>query len=535
MVDISEAVKLLPEPNNRLNVITANAANSDIINALNSLVQDATIQVKELAPKFKKANTKKTAFAIWYFLRTRAQYVRDSNEWQLIRLPSRFVRDTHLKSNSGDCKSFALFTVAILRSLGLPAFLRYAGYNKNKLQPSHVYAYTQDRNGKTIIIDGCYPYFDKEKKYTFVKNYDTMNVASLSGFNTGKNLLNWFRSLPKEERQKIRKRLMLRDQLKNNGRPVNGLDDETINKKLTPEQKAKRKAKVKKGLKKFGRVVAFASLAIGRGAYLALVALNVNAFATKLKKLQKEKSKKNPKKTLFDERILPFWKKIGGIPKLLQKAIDKGAKHKPLFLSKKAKARYNKQFGVGSADYIGDVDSINAIPVAAAAAAAIPVVAAIIPVMIKAFASIGKRKEANELAQQGKDVATEEMARPDFKQHAAQAGEDLQTGDDSGDDVSGLYGADYSDLFKSLGQVAAVGVERLGAAIHKKTKKNPKALAAVTKIAQAGDDYATGAYLREKGVTPKLKGAKSMFDDYGNLLLPLAVGLAAFAFFKKSK
>jgi len=555
----AQLIKLLPPIENKLTVLHDNAINGDIINAMLGMIPGATAEVKQMAPKFKRETTRATAFAIWQFLRNRAKYVRDTNDLQLIRTPKRFIFDTHKKNNSGDCKSFALFTVSVLRSLGLPAFLQFSGYIPGKQMPSHVYAFTKDKNGKKIIIDGCYVFFDREKKYSFTKIYDTMKVASLSGIEGNKaRALAFYKALPKAERKRIKSALCKRHGVNprrpqyggrvsgviNGGAPViyGVVNDNVISKKLSKEEKAKRKAKrkakVKKGLKKFGRGVAFITLGIGRGAYLALVALNVNAFASKMKMLQNEKDKKNPKKTAFDTKIIPFWKKIGGLPKLLTKAIAAGAKHKPLFLSKKAKAKYQKLKGVGSCEYIGDLESINAIPVAAAAAAAIPVIAAIIPVMIKAFAGLGKKKEAGELADTGKELVQEQQQTPGFAQAAANlepgAGAELQDGQ-PGEEIEGINGADWGELFSSLGKVAAVGVERIGAAIHKKKKKNPKAFAAVEKVAQAGDDYFTGAYMRQTGTTARLKQASSFADQATKYLPFAALGLGALYFLKSKK
>ena len=547
-----QLIKYLPPIQNKLTVLADNALNEDIIKAIIQMIPDATAEVKALAPKFKRADAKQTAFAIWYFLRNRAKYVRDKSDLQLIRTPKRFIFDTHHKSNSGDCKSFALLTVSILRSLGLPAFLRFAGYEKNKMQPSHVYAYTLDPAGNEIIIDGCYPFFNREKKYFYHENHNTMKVASLSGIDgksaKAKKFLDF---LNPQQKQIIIQRLKLKNTLQKNigavladdytgdqYAAVLGLDDDVIG-KLSPEEKkkrkAKRKAKAMKGLKAFGRGVAFVTLGIGRGAYLALVALNINGMATKFKKLQAAKDPKNPKKSAFDVKIIPFWKKIGGIPKLLTKAITAGAKHKPLFLSKKAKGRYAKQFGVGSCEYIGDIEGINAIPVAAAAAAAIPVIAAIIPVMIKAFSSIGKKKEVEELAAQGSDMV-QEQKQTDAPGSSAGAQQDAAFNEAAQqvDEITGVHGADFSTLFESLGQVAAVGVQKLGQAIDRKTKKNPKARKAVEKVAQAGDDYFSGAYLRQTGVTPRLKQASGMMDK-AQKYLPFVAAAAVGAYFLKSK
>ena len=539
-------LRLVKKPDYKTNVLFTDAYNGDIIQALNNLVPGSENKVKDLAQKFKSDSPRKTAYKIWRFLRKNGRYVRDTNEAQNIREPHRFIYDTFLKQNSGDCKSFTLFTVATLRALNLPAFIKYAGYIPGLEKPSHVYAYTLDTNGQPVLIDGCYPSFNREKKYSYSQTFNTndMKVASLSSPEINREkALKFYRQCSPVQKRQIRARLSKKRALINGTGEV--IESEVIEdvidgiaarkrKKKTPAQKAaakaKRKARTKKGLKKFGTGVKFIALGAGRGAFLALVALNVSGWASKFIKLQNTKLPNG--KNAFDSTVLVKWKKMGGLEKLLRKAIETGAKKKPLFLSKKAKAKFAKAMKVSGLelDYIGDLNVLaEPISTAAIAATAVPVVAALIPVMLKAFGAIGAKKEVAQVASEGEDLVKEqapaveqyqEQQEQEQEEQEEQEEQDQQEQQDN-EEIEGIYKGEFADLFSNLGQVAAAGVQKLGQVIQKKTRKKPKLQKAILKAGQAGDDYFTGAYVRTSGAKKKAQTASKV--------LPYAAGAAAVA------
>lgn len=131
--------------------------NKDIIALIHRVTPAAALQVSkrpELLKHFKGESVKQTAFNIWKFLRYNLRYKADSNSQQNIKLPSALLRTGY-----GDCKSFSLFTGAILTALGIPFKYVYVSYDPGNKTPSHVYV--QLDNG--IIIDGVYSYFNREK------------------------------------------------------------------------------------------------------------------------------------------------------------------------------------------------------------------------------------------------------------------------------------------------------------------------------------------------------------------------------------
>ena len=82
-----------------------------------------------------------------------------------------------MRTKSGDCKSYSLFTSAVLNNLGIPNHFVYASYDGSKT-PSHIYVETN--NG--CIVDAVWGRFNSEKKptYKFKKPTD-MNINYISG------------------------------------------------------------------------------------------------------------------------------------------------------------------------------------------------------------------------------------------------------------------------------------------------------------------------------------------------------------------
>jgi hypothetical protein len=152
-------------------VYKGKADNKDIRDLLEKLVPKATEQMKDYAQKFRGSNELETSKKIFDFLKNDIGYIADGEE-QIIKLPSAL-----LKKKVADCKSYSLFTAAILENLGIPYVITYTSYNDNPI-PHHVYIVT--KNG--IIIDAVYGIFNKEKKanYKYKKN---MNVRYMAGIN----------------------------------------------------------------------------------------------------------------------------------------------------------------------------------------------------------------------------------------------------------------------------------------------------------------------------------------------------------------
>ena len=247
------------KPGQNITVKTA-ATNEQLQRALEAALPGAVAQTKDIAPKFKGGTDSETCKKIFDYLKTQVRYDKDGFT-QKIKFPSALMRE-----RSGDCKSYALFTAAILKNLGIPFRWTYASYTPGVKVPGHVYITTDSG----CIIDAVWGKFNSEKK-PFNKFYKSMNISYISGCEPAVGAI----ALPK----------------------------------------------IGAGLKKAATTVTSgaaasalktASLAPGRNLFRVIVQNNLDGIASKLAKMNQA-------------QILDLWKKVGGEPGKIAADIRKGS------------------------------------------------------------------------------------------------------------------------------------------------------------------------------------------------------------------
>lgn len=175
--DYKTVFDLLPSTHRkRIRHRKGTGTNQKLINSIHREFPAAVEQVKKsgVAKLFDAGNAIDTGRNIYDFLQSEIVYLRDPAEFQRIKLPSRVLSDRF-----SDCKSFALFTAAILAANGYPVKFKYAGYDSRKI-PTHVYITTTGEHGRPVVIDGVWKEYNREKPPTFTKIYD-MQIESLYG------------------------------------------------------------------------------------------------------------------------------------------------------------------------------------------------------------------------------------------------------------------------------------------------------------------------------------------------------------------
>lgn len=247
------------KPGQNITVKTA-ATNQQLQRALEAALPGAVAQTKDIAPKFKGGTDSETCKKIFDYLKTQIRYDKDGFT-QKIKFPSALMRE-----RSGDCKSYALFTAAILKNLGIPFRWTYASYTPGVKVPGHVYITTDSG----CIIDAVWGKFNSEKK-PFNKFYKSMNISYISGCEPCVGAI----ALPK----------------------------------------------IGAGIKKAATTVTSgaaasalktASLAPGRNLFRVMVQNNLDGIASKLAKMNQA-------------QILDLWKKVGGEPGKIAADIRKGS------------------------------------------------------------------------------------------------------------------------------------------------------------------------------------------------------------------
>jgi len=155
-------------------LVKANASNSELQNAIEAAIPQAVEQTKTIAPRYKGATEAESCKKIFDYLKNHVNYKADGANQQ-VRLPSALMRTLQ-----GDCKSYSVYTSAILTNLGIPHKLVYASYDPKDPTPTHIYVITN----KGCIIDAVYGKFNAEKKASN-KKYKDMNISYIAGM--GKN------------------------------------------------------------------------------------------------------------------------------------------------------------------------------------------------------------------------------------------------------------------------------------------------------------------------------------------------------------
>jgi hypothetical protein len=151
-------------------VVKRNASNIDLQRAIEAAIPTAVAQMKQRSNEFKGKTEAETCKKIFDYLKNQINYKADGSEQQ-VRVPSGLIR-----TRQGDCKSYSVFTSAVLTNLGIPHKLVYASYDTNDSTPTHIYVVTN----KGCIIDAVYGKFNAEKKASN-KKYKDMNISYISG------------------------------------------------------------------------------------------------------------------------------------------------------------------------------------------------------------------------------------------------------------------------------------------------------------------------------------------------------------------
>jgi hypothetical protein len=142
----------------------------DLQRAIEAAIPTAVAQMKQRSNEFKGKTEAETCKKIFDYLKNQITYKADGADQQ-VRVPSGLIR-----TRQGDCKSYSVFTSAVLTNLGIPHKLVYASYDPADSTPTHIYVVTN----KGCIIDAVYGKFNAEKKASN-KKYKDMNISYISG------------------------------------------------------------------------------------------------------------------------------------------------------------------------------------------------------------------------------------------------------------------------------------------------------------------------------------------------------------------
>lgn len=159
-----------------INTLYQDGDNAQLRGVIFDATPTAIAQTKQIAQQFKGKTELETCRNIFNFLKQRIRYKEDGFH-QKVKLPSALIRE-----RVADCKSYSVFTYAILTNLGIPCKYVLTSYNSDPT-PSHIYVCTDSG----IIIDAVYGKFNAEKKPThkFYKKVNDMRISTIAGIKGG--------------------------------------------------------------------------------------------------------------------------------------------------------------------------------------------------------------------------------------------------------------------------------------------------------------------------------------------------------------
>lgn len=118
-----------------------------------------------------------TARNIWRFVKSNVKYRPDKPGHEIIKTPGALF-----EHGAGDCKSFSIAEVALLRALGFKNIrYRFAAYAPGDY--THVYVVCTI-NGKEVILDAVYGRFDAEASYYHKKDIPAALPKAMNGLDT---------------------------------------------------------------------------------------------------------------------------------------------------------------------------------------------------------------------------------------------------------------------------------------------------------------------------------------------------------------
>ena len=275
-------------------LVKTNATNGELQRAIEAAIPQATKQAAAFANRYKGKNELETCKKIFDYLKNSINYKADGLDQQ-VRLPSGLMR-----TKQGDCKSYSVFTSAVLSNLGIPHKLVYASYDPKDSTPSHIYVMTDSG----CIIDAVYGKFNAEKKATF-KKYKKMNISYIAG---------------------VKPRRRIGNTCNYNASNGIGATEGAF------EWASRNGINLSAGQKiAIGAQKVLPMAVGGRSIVRNLIQKNAGGFATSLNKLMVESRSQRPGQTSWDKMrsIELNWLNKGGNPNELYESIAEGASKTP--------------------------------------------------------------------------------------------------------------------------------------------------------------------------------------------------------------
>lgn len=350
MPGVNELLRVLPPFTNDSILIESNQNVPDIIKEVIEAHSYFSSDYDFIYYFFDRDTTEKTCKDLFQFLKNNVRYEIEGEEKQTTKSPAAI-----LATGSGDCKHYAGFIAGVLAAIerntgfNINWKYRFASYSILDKDPGHVFVVVND-NGKEFWIDPVLNRFNERMQPSFIvdKKIKDMSLYRLSGvgdiadeFNQADILPDLSYNLDQEDKNLSPELLQaIHLLLFYNILDTTGTVNDDLLQQLAPAMPSEQyqqlvdarqllnTATVSGLFSDIWRGVKKVSLAVPRGAYLSIVALNFFGTATRLKQVTTDQTGIN--------KVRDKWYDLGGDWKNLESAISNGSQR-------------NRIFGIGAA------------------------------------------------------------------------------------------------------------------------------------------------------------------------------------------
>jgi len=157
---LNSVYSMTGKADNKSVVLAYNQSAGDIVASLLKAVRVSLPTAQTLAKKLKGSSPEQTALNVYDFMRQNYIYRKESSQNQTSKTLPRIIADSK-NGSTGDCKHYSTTAATIFKALGMPVYFRVIDQVGRW---NHIYVVVKYDN-RTIIVDGTYPYFNRETSY----------------------------------------------------------------------------------------------------------------------------------------------------------------------------------------------------------------------------------------------------------------------------------------------------------------------------------------------------------------------------------
>jgi transglutaminase-like putative cysteine protease len=161
-----QAHRIAGKPNFKQRIITNNQSAGDIVAALLYATRESQSTAEKLVKRMNLPGRSvyDNCQEIYDFIKRNIRYEKEPADNQTAKTLKRIFDPSE---QFGDCKHYSTIAASLCKALGYKTYFRVINQTGRF---NHIYCIVKTPKGQTVIIDPCYPYFDREANYQSKKD-----------------------------------------------------------------------------------------------------------------------------------------------------------------------------------------------------------------------------------------------------------------------------------------------------------------------------------------------------------------------------